>query len=206
MAGRLAEAAGATMTDFERQGGAGHRPPPGPGGGPVARAVANAGADAVRYRLARTLPGRAHGEQAGSPVKSLLSDPYYSVSFAHADAASTLRWAADLGLARAQPDRGLAELLGEPPEVALLGELSWLAERVAGAARRDRPAELPRYLEQVAGAWLDCRERCPALPFGGRAAPREATGISARLWLAAATATVLATGLDLVGVAARDRL
>lgn len=205
MAGRLAEAAGATMTERPGPGEADDPPPPGPGGGPVARAVACAGVDAVRYRLARTLPGHSPGEQAASVVNE-LSDPYYSVAFAHADASSTLRWAADLGLARTEPDRRLAELLSQPPELALLGQLSWLAERVAGAARRDRPAELPRYLEQVARAWLDCRERCPALPFGGRAAPREAAGISARLWLAAATATVLATGLDLVGVAARDRL
>jgi len=134
-----------------------------------------------------------------------LSNPAYAVSFAHADAASTLRWAADLGLARAEPDGQFPALLGEPAERALLGQLSWAGERVAGAARRGRPAELPRYLEQVAGVWLACREECPALPFGGRAAPRTTAGISARLWLAAATATVLAAGLRLAGIVPPDR-
>jgi arginyl-tRNA synthetase len=116
-----------------------------------------------------------------------------------------LRWAADLGLGRTEPDERLAGLLGELPERVLLTRLSWLAERVAGAARRARPDELPRYLEEVAGAWQECRESCPALPFGGRAAPREPAGISARLWLAAATHAVLSAGLGLTGVAAPER-
>jgi hypothetical protein len=122
-----------------------------------------------------------------------------AVLFAAADAAATGRWAAELGLARLGPAVAGDEL-GQPAEIALLTELSWLAERVAGAARRRRPDELPRYLERLAGAWLDVREGCPALPFGGRAAPGGAAGISARLWLAEATATALAAGLDLVGI------
>ena len=77
-----------------------------------------------------------------------------------------------------------------------------LFRSVAGAARRRQPDELPRYLERLASAWLDVREDCPALPFGGRAAPGGAAGTSARLWLAEAAATALAAGLDLVGVSA----
>ena len=129
-----------------------------------------------------------------------LSRNLAAVSFAAADAAATGRWATELGLARVEPLE--AGHLGQPAEIALLTELSWVAERVAGAARRRQPHELPRYLERLAGAWLDCRESCPALPFGGRAAPGTATGISARLWLAEAAATALAAGLDLVGVRA----
>jgi hypothetical protein len=181
----------------------------------VAEAVAYAGADAVRYWLARMPAARAGVlDQAASAGRDparphepplhaapLSSVPLYlrdlaAVSFAAADAAATGRWAAELGLARLEPlDAGQ---LGQPAEIALLTQLSWLAERVAGAARRGQPDELPRYLERLASAWLGCRENCPALPFGGRAAPGGAAGISARLWLAEATA--LAAGLDLVGV------
>jgi hypothetical protein len=133
-----------------------------------------------------------------------LADPYYAVSFAHADAASVLRWGAELGLTPgewpASPPR-YAE-----PELAVLTRLSWLPERVAAAARRDRPAEFPRYLEALASDWRECRERCPALPFGGRSAPRDQSETAARLWLADAVRVALAAGLGLVGVTARDRL
>ena len=166
----------------------------------MADAVAYAGADAVRYGLARALTEPAGDVGPDNFVKADLADPYYAVRFACADSASTLRWAADLGLSREEPDGPLAGLLDGPAEGALLWQLSWLAERVAGAARRGRPAELPRYLEETARAWLDCRESCPALPFGGRAAPGGAAGTSARLWLAEATATALGAGLDLVGI------
>lgn len=180
-----------------------------PGPRSVASAVDYAGSDAVRYGLSRILSSRATEADRGARVSYRLDDPWYAVSFAHAEAGSVQRWAVDLGLRRGDPGElagSLAGLLAEPAELALLGRLSWLAERVAGAARRRRPAELPRYLESVAAAWLDCRESCPALPFGGAAAPRDEAGISARLWLAAATRTVLAAGLELIGIRPRDRL
>jgi arginyl-tRNA synthetase len=85
----------------------------------------------------------------------------------------------------------------------LLDELSWLAERVAGAARRGRPDVLPRYLERLAGAYFDCQEQRPAVWPG---ITEGGPGITARLWLAAATATALSAGLDLLGVDAPDRL
>ena len=216
LTGRLAAAAGATVTPSplpQRSGPAGPAAPAdcmapaSPAAPPsVAAAVAYVGVDAVRYWLARTPTGRTGDLGRGIAVMYDLTDPWYLVSFAHEDAASVLRWAGDLGVSRAEPDGRLADLLGAAAELALLAQLSWLAERVAGAARRGRPAELPRYLEELAAAWLDCRESCPALPFGGRAAPRDHAGIGARLWLADATRTVLAAGLSLVGVAPRERL
>jgi hypothetical protein len=178
----------------------------------VAAAVAYAGADAVRYWLARMPAARAGqlsrpvsvARDPGRPRAAVpySAEPYLArdlaaVTFARADAAATGRWAAELGLAPlGPPDAG--QLAG-PAEIELLTQLSWLAERVAAAGRR-QPDGLPRYLERLAAAWLDCRDSCPALPFGGRAAPGEAAGVSARLWLARATATALAAGLDLIGV------
>jgi arginyl-tRNA synthetase len=206
LTGRLAAAAGATVTSqagrSPSQAGRSPRRPP----GELAGAVAYAGADAVRYWLARQPAGPAAAPADGLPVTHDLGHPFYAVSFAHADAASVLRWAGDLGAARSAPDERLAAALAEPAELALLAQLSWLGERVAGAARRAAPADLPRYLEELAATWLTCRESCPALPFGGRAAPRDPAGISARLWLAAATAAALAAGLRLIGISAAGRL
>lgn len=205
LTGRLAETAGATATTSPGPGlSRAARPVPladgGTAGQRLADAVDYAGADVVRYWLAARPAGRTRELGREVCVSRDLADPCYSVSFAAADSASVLRWAADLGMRRSEPDARLPELLAQPAELALLTQLSWLAERVAGAARRRRPAELPRYLEELAAAWLACRESCPALPFGGQAAPRDPAGISARLWLADATATALAAGLNMVGI------
>jgi len=153
-------------------------------------------------------------------------DPLAVVQQAHAAAASTLRWAAELGSdansrlpskAEAKPgERGqavghridadrLGGLLAEPAERALLTLLTFLPIRVAAAARRRRADELPGYLENVSAAWRTCRLAAPALPFSGRAAPRDAELAAARLVLADAVRTVLATGLALTGIAAIDR-
>jgi arginyl-tRNA synthetase len=200
---RLAAAAGAEIhASVEREAPAG-APVPDPS--PVAVMAGYAGTDAVRYALTRTPAGRS--AQTGRLVCVLNErrNPWYAVRLAHAEAASVLRWAAGLGLARGEPDGLAPGLLGHPLERRLLDVLSWLPERVAGAARRRRPRELAAYLEQLAAAWTECREGCPALPFGGAAAPADPAGVSARLWLADAARAVLAVGLELIGVAAPQR-
>ncbi len=119
-----------------------------------------------------------------------------------------MRWAADLGIERIEPGNGLADLLASPAERALLGLLSFLPVRVAAAARRGRPDEIPRYLERVGEAWLACKQAAPALPFGGQAAPGDLDKRArrARLLLADAARTVLETGLALTGVTPAARM
>jgi arginyl-tRNA synthetase len=172
----------------------------------VAGAIAFAGADPVRYALAAAAAGGARAMGRQLPVPNALSDPFVAVRNAHADAASTLRWAAELGIGRGEPESLASGLLAHPRERELLAAISWLPERVAGAARRRQPRELAWYLEFLARAWLDCRESCPALPFGGQSAPRDEAGMAARLCLADATRTALAAALGLLGVAAPGRI
>jgi arginyl-tRNA synthetase len=208
LTGRLALAAGATVKFLP----AIRKVPPDSttpaGSSPVPDAVAYYGADAVRYALARTATGRAGAIERQLSVPLDLANPFVAVRYAHADAASTLRWAADLGLTAARAGGSAAghRSTALPPELTLLDWLSWLPERVAAAARRQRPAELAAYLEGLARAWLDCRASCPALPFGGTGAPRDQAGTAARLLLADAAREALAAGLGLLGVAAPARL
>jgi arginyl-tRNA synthetase len=174
-------------------------------------AVAYFGSDSVRYRLARTMSGHrlrpaSLGITSTGPASPPMTDPLYPVQQAHAAAASAVRWAADLGLGPAGITGVLGRQLSSPAERTLLGLLSYLPVRVAAAARRRRPDELPRYLEQVSAAWLLCQLQAPALAFGGRAAPRDFDQAGARLMLAQAVAAVIATGLALTGIAAPDRL
>lgn len=207
MTGRLAQAAGATVTitsEWER-GGFQLRPVRDPRS-PVYAAVAYQGASSVRYRLARTLPGNTAQLAELAEPRSRTADPLYQVQQAHADATSTLRWAADLQLERVNVGERLAAFLTTQSELELLGLLAWLPVRVAAAARRQRPDELPRYLEQVAAAWAECKQAAPALPFGGAAAPDEPDLASARLVLTDAVRAVLAAGLALTGITASDRV
>jgi arginyl-tRNA synthetase len=204
LTGRLAEAAGArTFSSFpaERGAVAGHRP--GERTGPVAVALDYAGAGAIRFTLARLPPGAPAQVDPGHAAARRLDVPAYAVRYAHAHAVSALRQAADLGLSLGDAAESGTWPLAHPSERALLDELSWLPERVAGAARRARPDVFARYLDRLAGAYLDGQEQCPAV-WPGMAAGRPE--IAARLWLAAATATALRAGLDLLGVDAPDRL
>jgi hypothetical protein len=173
---------------------------------PMGQALAYAGPDAVTYALISHPRGWQPTSVADLPVRYHRSNPVYAVRYAHAHAVSTLRQAADLGLGRGDAAEFVPRLLGHPLERALLGAMSWLPERVAWAARRGQPGEFARYLVELADAYHDCREHCPALPFGGHSAPRDPGTTRARLWLVTAARTAIAAGLDLLGVSAPDRL
>jgi arginyl-tRNA synthetase len=208
ISGRLAEAAGAHLLPShaeqqyaERQSVPTPQPPAAPG--PVADAIAFAGSGAIAYALARIPPGTPAVPDSCRAAAHHLGNPAYAVRYAHAHAASTLRQAADLGLRLEDATEFGPQLLAHPSEQWLLDELSWLPERVAGAARRARPDVLTRYLERLAGAYFDCQEVSPAMGPGVRASRQR---IVARLWLAAAAGTALRAGLDLLGVDAPDKL
>ncbi len=192
---RLAAAAGATVASSsypERSG-------PSPPGhwhfsGDVAAAVGFAGIDAVRFSLAAAVPGRPVRIDGAQIARHLPGNPAYAVRYAHARAASGVRWAATLA-AEAVPRC----LPADPGELALLDALSWLPERVAVAARRGRPDEYARYLEELASVTIATLSS-PRDP-GSAGAPG-----TDRLAVAGAARTGLAAGLGLIGVSAPDRL
>lgn len=233
LAGRLASAAGAEVSWTGPPG-----EPARPDRGPVTAAVAFAGTDAIRYALSRAVPT---GTGPGRRIRAIdpraaaaqhLGNPFYAVRYAHAHAASILRWSADLGLPAVDVAQFQPHLLTHPREQALLDAMSWLPERVAGAARRGQPHVLAGYLEDLAGTYLDWQQHCPlsqpgAFPPGPDQPPRpdqragtdQRAGIDqpartdqpagtdqplrqARLMLAGAAQTVLGTGLGLLGLPA----
>jgi arginyl-tRNA synthetase len=163
--------------------------------GEVAAAVAFAGADAVRFALARAMPGRQVRLDPVIIARHVLGNPAYAVRYAHARAASGVRWAAALGAGEVGPPRPPADLA----DLALLDALSWLPERVATAARRGRPDEFARYLEDLAGLVV------AALTAPSNLGNARAPG-SDKLALARAAQAALAAGLGLLGVSTPDRL
>jgi arginyl-tRNA synthetase len=203
--GKLGEAAGAKVLFFHSESKAAGAPASKAGVGDPPAAVAYFGFDAVRFALAATPKPRslAIERQLGRPLD--LANPFVMIRHARADAASTRRWADDLGLGTQQRSHpaaagGSATLL--PAELRLIDAMSWLPERIAAAHRRRRPADLVGSLEHLARAWLDCSEDCSALPFRGRRAGGSPADTAARLELAEAASTTLAAGLGLLGVAA----
>ena len=216
-AGRLAEAAGAEVTWV---------PPPGPKetvpgeagpgeAGPVAEAVAYAGEDSVRFALSRLATSPVSGPPRppgpGLDPRAMaaqhLGNPAYAVRYAHAHAASALRQAADLGLPEPDAEGFQPCLLAHPSEQVLLDAMSWLPERVAGAARRRQPHVVAAYLEDLAGQYFGWQEACPVMGPGS-VPPRPPGGelTRARLQLASAARTALGTGLRLLGIAAPGRM
>ena len=238
LAGRLSEAAGAEVT-WTAPGREEPAPEGGPGSedtgdwaaGPVAEALGYAGEDAVRFALSRLASGVPRPPAPELDPRGMaaqhLGNPAYAVRYAHAHAASALRQAAELGLPGPNAERFQPCLLAHPSERALLDAMSWLPERVAGAARRRQPHVVAAYLEELAGRYFDWQEACPVTrpgsvppdpPGPGHAGSSREGGsqaggppdggefIQARLQLASGARTVLAAGLGLLGIAAPVRM
>ena len=189
---RLAAAAGAAVTagdNAERacvqtittpraqlpQGAGQYLPPPVTTSGlsPVACAVEFAGPDAIRYALARIPPERPAALDPVACARHVPANPAYAVQYAHSCAASTLRWAAALGLSRGEAAAVPPGSLAHPRERALLAALSWLPEQVARAARRGQPHEFAVFLEELAETYQVCRVTCPAWPVPEHDGPEQ---------------------------------
>jgi arginyl-tRNA synthetase len=178
-----------------RDDGAGRTDRAGPGRrGPAGDAIAFAGADAVRFALARAIPGKPVRVDPVGVARNSLDNPAYAVRYAHARAVSGVRWAAALATSE---EAATPSLPTDPVGWALLDALSWLPERAAVAARRGRPDEFARYLEELARATI------AALPHLG---PADDERLALAQAMAQAARTALAAGLGLLGVAAPERL
>jgi arginyl-tRNA synthetase len=113
------------------------------------------------------------------------------------------RNAAEVGLARGDADAFRPELLDHEKENELLKALGEFPAVVAAAAELREPHRVARYLEELASAYHRFYDNCRVLPRGDE----EITDLHrARLWLNDATRTVIANGLDLLGVSAPERM
>ena len=94
-------------------------------------------------------------------------------------------------------------LLSHEKEGALLRALAEFPRAVASAAQLREPHRVARYLEDTAATYHRFYDTCRVLPMGDE----EPTDLHrARLLLVAATRTVLANGLKLLGVSAPERM
>ncbi len=157
------------------------------------------GVDAARYALARYSTDSTIDIDLDLWARQASDNPVFYVQYAHARVASILRNAADLGLAPGSHP----ELLVHEKEGELLRALAEFPRVVAAAAQLREPHRVARYLEDTAASYHRFYDSCRVLPMGDEE-PGDLH--RARLLLVAATRTVLANGLDLLGVSAPERM
>jgi arginyl-tRNA synthetase len=165
--------------------------------------VESIGVDAARYALARYSSDSPIDIDVDLWTRTTRDNPVYYVQYVAARTASVARNAAAVGLTRGEADDFRPELLGHEKEQDLLKALGDYPAIVAAAAELREPHRVARYLEELAGAYHRFYDNCRILPVGD-----EQVGDlhRARLWLNDATRTVIANGLDLLGVSAPERM
>ncbi|BEL11574.1 arginine--tRNA ligase [Actinoplanes sichuanensis] len=160
------------------------------------------GPDAARYSLARSSTDSMLTLDIEEITKHSNDNPVHYVQYAHARICSLLKNAEDKKVARGE-DYDPA-LLSHERERNLLKTLGDFPGVVATAAELREPHRIAVYLEErVATDYHRFYDACQVLPKGDEPASEFA---GPRLWLMEATRTVLANGLDLLGVSAPERM
>ncbi len=161
------------------------------------------GMDAARYALARASVDQQIDIDADLWSRKTNDNPVFYVQYAHARISSVLRNAADLGLTLGEAGDVDVAALAHARESDLLRAVGEFPRVLAAAAELRAPHRVARYLEELAGTYHRFYDSCRVLPRGDE----EATSLTtARLWLCAASATVLRNGLDVLGVTAPERM
>jgi arginyl-tRNA synthetase len=161
------------------------------------------GADAARYALARFTTDTTVDIDLDLWARQSSDNPVFYVQYAHARLASILRNAKDLGVEPASESGFDPSLLSHEKEGNLLRALAEFPRVVASAAQLREPHRVARYLEDTASAFHKFYDLCRVLPQGDE----DVTDVHrARLLVVGATKTVVANGLDLLGVSAPERM
>lgn len=129
-------------------------------------------------------------------------NPAFYVQYAHARTHGIERKAKEQGLEMPNASDVDADALGLPEEIELLKKISEYPEVLARATETREPHHLAYYARDVAGLWN------PYIQDGKRhrVVSDDARLTSARLGLALAVRTVLASALDLMGIHAPERM
>ncbi|HWU21056.1 MAG TPA: arginine--tRNA ligase [Nocardioides sp.] len=163
------------------------------------------GVDALRYSLVRYPADSPLALDVAEITKASNDNPVYYVQYAHARTCRMLANAADLGMQLPTGDAFDPSLLDHERDGELLRALAEYPRVVTSAAELREPHRIARYLEDAASVfnkWYDTKE-CRMLPQGDQPV---SPANEARMLLARATQTVLANGLDLLGVTAPERM
>ena len=126
-------------------------------------------------------------------------NPVYYVQYAHARLASVFRQAAAQNIPIPEPDPALFPLLELPEETALLKLLANYPELVEAAARNLEPHRITYFLTELAS-------QLHSYYYKHRFISEDTALTQARLCLVQAVQTVLAHGLNILGVATPETM
>jgi arginyl-tRNA synthetase len=129
-------------------------------------------------------------------------NPAYYVQYAHARTAGVERKAAEAGLALTGADAFDPSRLALQEELDLVKLLGEFPELVGRAARAREPHHVAYYLRELAGLWNPYLQDAKR----HRVVSDDVELSRARLGLARAVRTVLANGLDLLGIRAPETM
>jgi arginyl-tRNA synthetase len=163
------------------------------------------GVDSLRYTLSRYPADSPLTLDVEEITRQASDNPVFYVQYAHARLSAILRNGAELAITPAGAGGSGFDpsLLSHELEGELLRSLADFPRVVATAAQLREPHRVARYLEDTASKFHRFYDSCRVLPMGDE----EPTAVhSARLLLVAATRTVVANGLGLLGVGAPERM
>ena len=164
--------------------------------------VEKTGVDAARYTLIRYPVDTPMVMDIDILKRNTNENPVYYVQYAHARIAAVLRNAAELKISVELDNFDSSQLIHDR-ENELLGKLAEFPRIVASAAELRQPHRIARSLEDLAGTYHGFYADCRVLPMG----EENPTALhTARLLLCTSTKTVIANGLDLLGVSAPERM
>ena len=177
------------------------------------------GVDASRYSLARTDYNTSVDIDLDLLASHSNDNPVYYVQYAHARSCNVARNAANAGITQDGADLSLLNTEADGEVLAALAQ--WPAA-LAQAGDLRAPHRVAHYLEDLAASyhkWYNLERVVPMeltdpenrLPEADRESQRiakcpEPARAAARLKLNAAVRTVIATGLDLLGVSAPEKM
>ena len=163
--------------------------------------------DAARYALARYTCDSTIDIDLDLWARQTNDNPVYYVQYAHARLSSILRNAADLAISAGSPPAfstaSTRRCCRTRRKASCCGRSRSSHGSSGTAAELREPHRVARYLEDAASAFHKFYDVCRVLPQDDE----EPSDLHrARLVLVTATRTVLANGLELLGVSAPERM
>jgi arginyl-tRNA synthetase len=168
----------------------------------VDEVVDEVGADAVRFLLLTRSNNSVMDFDLNLAVQQNDENPVYYVQYAHARMASILRTAEERDFPRPRWADGDLALIGHPAELALLRKMTELAEVIEKSAVQLATHHLAFYALELANSFHAFYRDCRVISSD----PEDADLSCARLRLVAATKSVFARVLGLMGVSAPESM
>ena len=157
------------------------------------------GTDATRYHLAAYSPDTAITFDLETAKAQSMDNPVYYLQYAHARVCALQRFSAEQGIVRLPLTEVDLNALTHPAEAEMLRQADRLGEEVLEAARRRAPHRLTAYSSEVATAFHRFYTDC-------RIVTDDPVVTQARLWLVAASKSVILAVLDLLGLTAPESM